>query len=348
MKLLIVTQTLDSKHSVLGFFVRWVLEFAKQCEQVTVFCLDKGEDIFPENVSVIHIPRTWSGIKTWPLMLPYQAFVQRKKYSHVFVHMNPEYVLSAGIVWKLLQKKIYLWYAHGAVSLRLKVATMFTKRVFSSTQQGFRYVTKKLSIVGQGIDLGMYQNIDLTRPYKTPLSIVSIGRVSASKRIELLLETILILKNKYKINTDCILIGGPVTDLDIVYTEKLKSYIKENNLVNVLWKGPVPLSEAIQILNQTDIFVHFGNTGSLDKAILDAMACGVIPMSSNVSVAKILTDISDGMLIIHNPEEAARAISKLVTHNSGDITNMRTVSRKYVESNFSLKTLVGSIINKIT
>lgn len=347
MKLLIVTQTLDSKHSVLGFFVRWVLEFAKQCEQVTVFCLDKGEDVFPENVTVVHIPRTRSFFKVWPLLLTYKTFVYRKNYTHVFVHMNPEYILSAGLVWKIFRKKINFWYAHGAVTLRMKIATWFSKNVFSSTTEGFRYKTTKVHIVGQGIDTSLYTEVNVERNLQIPIRIVSIGRTSVSKRLELLVETVAILKNKHNIEAVCTIIGGPVTDKDVEYEKSLKDLIIKKSLQdNIVWKGPLPLIQAIQILKTQDVFVHFGNTGSLDKAVLDAMMCGVVTLSTNEAVKSLISNI-DTECIIKDPEDAAEKIAKIYSIDPGHVILMRKNIRNYIESNFSLKNLVQRIIGKI-
>ncbi|MCD5381655.1 MAG: hypothetical protein LR008_03730, partial [Candidatus Pacebacteria bacterium] len=52
MKLLIITQVLDTEHPILGFFHRWVEEFAKHCEQVHVICLQEGRHDLPDNVTV--------------------------------------------------------------------------------------------------------------------------------------------------------------------------------------------------------------------------------------------------------------------------------------------------------
>jgi len=348
MKLLIVTQTLDSNHSVLGFFVRWVLEFAKQCEQVTVFCLDKGDDVFPSNVTVIHVPRKWKGLKMWPLTLAYKAFVHREKYTHVFVHMNPEYILSAGLIWKILGKKINLWYAHGAVSLRLKLATVLCGSIFSSTPEGFRYKTSKLHIVGQGIDTSLYIGVNVERNLQTPIRLVSIGRTSTSKRLELLLETVALLKNKHKIEAVCTIIGGPVTDKDVEYEKTLKDLIIKNSLQeNIVWTGPLPLTQAIQILKTQDVFLHFGHTGSLDKAVLDAMMCGIIPMSTNEAVKNILDDVSAGFLYIQNVENAAHKVYELTQFTNEAMTTLRSDVKIYVEKKFSLKSLVQRIIEKI-
>lgn len=346
MKLLIVTQTLDSKHSVLGFFVRWVLEFAKQCEQVTVFCLDKGSDIFPDNVEVIHIPRAWGGIKSWPFTLVHQAFIQRKKYTHVFVHMNPEYVLIAGFLWRLFRKRIGFWYAHGTVTLRLKIATFFSHSIVSSTQEGFRYNTKKLHLVGQGIDLSFYENVNTHRPLSNPVRLVSIGRISSSKRMEMLLETVANLVRVHKKDLLCTIIGGPVTDMDRVYENKLKIYAETEGISdNVVWKGPLPLKDAIDVLKTQDIFLHFGNTGSLDKAVLDAMACGVIVCSSNEAVKTTFSSFKD-VLFLESSIDAGKRVNDLFS-KPDEVIELRKKFRARVEENFSLTRLIKYIIQSI-
>lgn len=349
MKLLIVTQTLDSKHSVLGFFVRWVLEFAKQCEQVTVLCLDRGDDLFPENVTVIHISRTWHGLKVWPVTLAYQAFVCRKRYTHVFAHMNPEYILSAGVIWRLLGRKVSFWYAHGTVSVRLKIATLLCNAVFSSTPEGFRHSTRKLHIVGQGVDLDLYKGADLERGLRKPISLVSISRISSSKRLELLLETVFILKSEYKVDVVCTVIGGPATSFDKNYLETLQSYITEHHLTdNIIWTGELPLIKAISVLKETDIFVHFGNTGSLDKAVLDAMACGVIPLSANKAVQGVVIGITDQDLRIEGPQDAARKVNQFLNQTETDIHTLRTQLVKHIHENFSLELLMKRIVETLS
>ena len=54
-RLLLVTQAVDKNDPALGFFHRWVEEFAKRCEVVTVICLREGEHYLPENVRVFSL-----------------------------------------------------------------------------------------------------------------------------------------------------------------------------------------------------------------------------------------------------------------------------------------------------
>ena len=52
MRLLIVSQKVDIEDPILGFFHGWLLEFAKQCEEVTVIGLEVGKYALPKNVKV--------------------------------------------------------------------------------------------------------------------------------------------------------------------------------------------------------------------------------------------------------------------------------------------------------
>ena len=55
MKLLIVTQKVDKNDPILGFFHRWIEEFARHVEFVTVICLGVGEYSLPVNVKVLSL-----------------------------------------------------------------------------------------------------------------------------------------------------------------------------------------------------------------------------------------------------------------------------------------------------
>ena len=51
-RLLITTQAVDLDDPVLGFFHRWIEEFAKHCESISVICLKEGRHDLPDNVHV--------------------------------------------------------------------------------------------------------------------------------------------------------------------------------------------------------------------------------------------------------------------------------------------------------
>ena len=157
MKLLICTQKVDKNDSVLGFFHRWIEEFAKHCEMVTVICLEKGEYSLPNNVKVLSLGKE-HGVSRLKYLFCFYTYIwkYRKEYDKVFVHMNPEYVVLGGLFWRLLKKKIALWYMHKSVNLKLRIAERLVHNIFTGTKESFRLKTNKLHITGHGIDTAAF------------------------------------------------------------------------------------------------------------------------------------------------------------------------------------------------
>jgi len=169
MKLLILTQTIDTADPVLGFFVRWVEEFSKHVKSVEVICLCEGKYSLPANVRVHSLGKECEEhnaqheaarfarrlVLRAKYAFRFLSIVWRLRHSYdsVFVHMNPEYLVLAGWFWRLLGKHISLWYTHKKVDMKLRIAVLFVQVVFTASQESFRLKTKKLKIVGHGIDM---------------------------------------------------------------------------------------------------------------------------------------------------------------------------------------------------
>src|SRR5262249_53675275 len=140
----------------------------------------------PENVTV-HTLGKELGIEKGPRIMRYIALMVslRKEYTHVFAHMNPEYVIAGGLIWRLLRKKIGFWYVHGSVSKRLRLALSWANVVFTASKESFRIESPKVRVLGHGIDTEEF------RPGpepSLPLKIVSIGRLSPAKRPDVILD----------------------------------------------------------------------------------------------------------------------------------------------------------------
>lgn len=94
MRLLIVTQVVDTEDPILGFFVRWIEECAKHCEKVTVVCLRKGKHSLPKHVEVIALGDGHRTRRAFELCSI--SFGRSREYDAVFAHMSPEFVVATG------------------------------------------------------------------------------------------------------------------------------------------------------------------------------------------------------------------------------------------------------------
>ncbi len=296
MKLLIFTQKVDALDDNLSFFHRWIEEFAKHCESIIVICLFEGTHNLPNNVRVLSLGKE-GGVSRIKYLWRFYSYIWkfRAEYDNVFIHMNQIYVVLGGLFWRLWNKRIGLWYAHGAVSLSLRVATLFADTIFTSTAEGFRIATNKRHIVGQGIDATLFVQ---KKEYSigAQFRLVSSGRITPPKNIPAMIDLVgaLIREN---IPATLTLIGSG----DQAYTDQLKVYANDTSLSQeVVFLGGVPYHEVAATLADYDLFLNLGTTGSLDKAILDAGAAGVPVVTTNPALAAFAVD--------HDPLNALRML----------------------------------------
>lgn len=282
MRLLVVTQTLDKNDSNLGFFHSWVLGLAKKFETVKVIALNVGAHDLPGNVTV-HTLGKELGMERIPRMLRYVALLVRfrREYTHVFAHMNPEYVIGGGLIWRMLGKKIGFWYVHGAVTARLRIAELFAHKIFTASRESCRLKSGKVSVVGHGIDT------DAFSPGNTPHppTVITTGRFSPSKRLELIIDA---MKDAIAGVPDSRgrIVGDAGTPGDVPYASQIKKLAAS---AGIEVARPVVHADVPSVLHLADVFLNASTTSSIDKAVLEAMACGVIPVTSNSAFANMLT-----------------------------------------------------------
>jgi glycosyltransferase involved in cell wall biosynthesis len=359
-KLLIITQKVDINDDVLGFMHGWIKEFAKNCESVIVVCLKKGEYDLPDNVKVLSlgkesISQKFVKSKVYKvksrLLYIYRFYKyiwqERKNYDTVFVHMNKEYVVFGGVLWRMLGKKIGLWYAHGYAPLSLKIAEKLAHVIFTPTMNSFRLESKKIKVVGHGIDLNKFGIKNSEALIKDDIfKIVTIGRISPVKDYETLIKAVGILnKDGIKLSVD--IIGRAGLPEQEKYLNNLKQLVIDKGLNGVInFKGAFPNKNIAEHLVSADVFVNTSRTGSLDKAILEAMACGLTILTCNEAMPEVLGEYKEKLMFSKGDyKKLAEKIKIILKINNKERYELGVELRKIVEKGHSLRGLVKKILN---
>ncbi|OGH77839.1 MAG: hypothetical protein A3G08_01460 [Candidatus Magasanikbacteria bacterium RIFCSPLOWO2_12_FULL_47_9b] len=290
MNLLIMTQKVDASDPILGFFDRWIDAFAAHCPSVTVLCLEEGTHDLPSSVRVFSLGKEKKQSRLRYLLRFYRLIIrERSRYDAVFVHMNPEYVVLGGLLWRLWKKPVGLWYAHGHVPFSLRIAERLASIIFTSTKSGCRVRSEKIRVVGQGIDTSFF-HLKENNALHVPLSLVTVGRISEVKHLETQIDAIAILKEK-GLSGMLHIIGGPLTEEDRMYEKKIRERVKEKKLENdIFFLGPMTNRDIRSHLFSADLFLNSSATGSLDKAMLEAMACGMPVFSCNDAMKEVFPE----------------------------------------------------------
>lgn len=345
MKLLIITQKVDINDPILGFFHNWILEFAKNVEKVSVICLEKGAFDLPENVRVYSLGKESGKSKIKYIKNFFNLILGlHKEYDAVFVHMNQEYVLLGGFIWKILRKKIYFWRNHPQGGLLTRVAVAFANKVFCTSKFAFVAKYKKTKIMPVGIDTELFKVASSQHIASRIRKILFLGRMDKIKRPDLLIEALSILDKK---GTDfvCDFYGDPTPDTGD-YFESLKQGVEQTNLKNKInFYRAVANYETPKIYNEHAIYVNLTPPGSFDKTILEAAACGCILVLANKSLEG---ELDQNMIISTNtPQAVAECIEFWLNKDQKDLEVASKRLREYVIKNHSLYVLAERLSGEI-
>lgn len=339
MKLLIVTQTVDVKDPILGFFHRWIIEFAKNFEKVTVIALGTGEYNFPGNVTVFSLGKG-QGVGRCTYIKNFYAYIvsQRNEYDAVFVHMNPVYVILGFVAWKILNKKISLWYVHKKVDFKLHFATFLVNTIFTASKESFRIPSSKVFVTGHGIDV---EAIRLAEKNISDTKVVAtLGRISEVKNLDFLLCVFAKAQRVSGVHARFEIIGEAFSYEEKAYKERLLHLIDEFGITgSVVFKGPVAHNLISEYINTVDVTLNASGTGSLDKAVLESMASGVPVLSTNEAFKDVLSPF-DLYREASDISECASRLAELLKTDSID----RPALRKVIEEHHSLKNLISYIV----
>ena len=310
MRLLIVTQEVDTTDRNLGFFVRWIEEFAKHTE-----------------VTVIEW-RTGSRLTRF-FRYQYLLLKHLPSADGVFFHMCPEYALAAHFLPMLFRVKTALWYVHKEVSVRLWLAEKLVDRIFTASPESFRLQSKKVAVTGHGIDTELFAPT-VTLP--GGLRLVTVGRIAPVKDLRTLIFGFLELQKRFP-NAEFSIVGQPITAADRAYQTELMQMSPQVHFTRALY-GTVFVSHPYTA------FVHASKTGSLDKAVLEALAAGLPVFTSSEA-------FHEGMPGIFkfrqgDPNDLAENIAR--AFESGELV-VSGEGRQFVKTHHSLPHLITQVLS---
>lgn len=342
-KLLVITQKIDLKDPVLGFFHRWTEEISKKYESVIVICLEKGESKLPDNVKVLSLGKEERQSRLQYLVHFYWYILyERNNYDGVFVHMNQQYVILGSLFWKLFHKKIYMWRNHVSGGLQTKLAVRISDQVFCTSAFSYTARYQKTLLMPVGIDTDIFRRKKEVQ--KIPRSILFLSRIAPIKKPDVLLKALAEIKKKGGSFTASFY--GDALPKDEGYRSELLKIVEDNNLGNnVTFYPGIPNSETIDVYNSHKVFVNLSPNGLYDKTIFEAMACQTLILASNKDLAQIVW--SDFIFDEDDIMGLALKLEKILSLGESEEEQRGIELRKNVVERHSLRKLTEALAHQI-
>jgi len=132
-------------------------------------------------------------------------------------------------------------------------------------------------------------------------------------------------------------------ELEIIGGGELREELEQlaRNLgVKVIFSGRLPHEQLPQRMAEARIFVLCSHYEGLSSALLEAMACGMAVVGTNVpGIKEVVTDGVNGLLAGTDPVSLRKAIDRLAFDNELCL-RLGTAAARFIEENYSFKRVV--------
>jgi glycosyltransferase involved in cell wall biosynthesis len=320
-RLLLITPKVDPTDDLFGHVNAWASALARRVERLYVVALWPGRPCLPANARFATLGKASAqgGAASIGDRVGWLAKLQqivarlclRGEVDAVLAHMGPIFAVAAAPIARLAGRPTFLWYAHGHVSPTLRLAHALVAGVGTSTPEGFRIASSKVTITGQGIDLARFQPADSQPDRPTIERLLSVGRFSPVKRHDTLLDALAAPALASRSDLMVELLGGVHSQSERAHLDSLKARAAALGLAErVRFVPGLPHAEIVPAYQRATLFATASATGSLDKAALEAAACGLPPIVCNPAFRALYGD-SWPALSFAGPDDVAGLSARL-------------------------------------
>jgi glycosyltransferase involved in cell wall biosynthesis len=162
-----------------------------------------------------------------------------------------------------------------------------------------------IDVIPNGVDLERFSPSGTTQETQN-LKLLTVGRLSVTKRVEILIDAVDILSRQGCQIFLKIVGGGQMQP-------KLKQIVNEKQLDNIIEiTGRIDAEDMPRVYGQNDIFISASKLEGMSNAMLEAMASGLPIIAARCEGTEEL--IAENGLVIENAtaEEIAKAIKNLI------------------------------------
>jgi glycosyltransferase involved in cell wall biosynthesis len=208
--------------------------------------------------------------------------LREKKPVTVFYHMNHKALAFQGLILEIFGIHQTLWYSHAKKDSYLRIAKQFADLIITTGDEAFPLNHKNVLKVGQAVSSHKFHfTKELNFHDKRKMSILSVGRIGQAKNLEKLICSDFDLRDMKDFS---IVLVGPKTDP--AYVNQLSTFAKLRG-IDISFHSSIRNEELSTLYRDYD-FYFTGTEKAIDKSAAEAAMCGLVVISDNNSLLKLL------------------------------------------------------------
>lgn len=194
----------------------------------------------------------------------------------------------------------------------LKYILSKAEKLFSTSRimakETKKYTSKSLEIIPFGVNTSQF--FPKASMLQNQLTIGTVKTLDHTYGIDRLIKATILLKNKFP-NLHCHIYGnGPLK-------EEFEQFIYNNNAEKyITLMGSIPHQEVVNAVNEMDVFCNLSRRESFGVAVLEALACEVPVVVTNVGgLPEVVVHETTGLICDENLKDIVKNIEKLLKNN---------------------------------
>jgi glycosyltransferase involved in cell wall biosynthesis len=266
------------------------------------------------------------------------------RYKDITVKINDKgdinHVQQPELIWKALFKKNVITTIHDLIPLICKerklsfriffyfsvlLSCIKSKKIITVSkctkkdlEKYFPFCKKKVEIIYEGVNKKEF--FPTNKKKKNPYFIIGYtGGLGKRKNVEFILKLAKLLEKNKKI---IFKIGGKGPEKD-----KLEKIVKKEGIKNVKFVGFIPPNQLNNFYNSLDLFIFPSLYEGFGLPVLEAMACGTVVISSNISSLPEIIGKGGGSICLNlNLKDFKEKINKFIKMKKKDLKILKEKS----------------------
>lgn len=350
LKVLMLTRKVDLDDPLYsGFTHDWIVKLAARVKLVDVICQQSGTTDLPGNVRLTEVRGT-KAMSRPRLLLAFQKAIWRSiaEVDVVFSHVSPHYAIAVIPAAKLFRKPIVQWHTLGHVRTSMRLAHRFVRRVVTASPESYRIPSKKVTVLGHGIDFGQFSpaSPDAVTSSTHRQQILTVGRITHDKDFATQIRAAALLLHRPEFDKVQFVLAGDEPSWASGERSKLETLIADLDLEGRFrLLGGVPYSEIVELYQASTVVVSTSRVGAIDKVPLEAMGCGLPVVLTEPAYASILGQEQSLLLArAGDPQDLADKLAHLLTMDPEELRKLGLKLRARAVRQHDLEGLMDRLV----